>query len=811
MSRSANHYFTGAGASGTANYIEDVFSTFVYTGTGVNRTIDNGISLGYKSTPAQTSVSGRLRDYEGVDYFYNIGANQGTFLGATSANWQAGEWIKVDFITPVSVFTCTYRNSIPQSAGSSWAPSSIELQSSDDDTNWTTRVSYNDQTGSEAINGAVQYIHYTGGVTARYWRMLQATNTRGGSNGYNWGFGSFGMYTGSLGNGGLVWIKGRNAARNHNLIDTERGLKTLYSELSQAQDTSVTSIRAFNDTNSSSLTPSGFTLGTGNSVNFTGDTFASWTFRQQPKFFDIVTYIGNGATNRQIPHSLTSAPGFIVAKSASGVGNWWAGHRSLGFTRTINFDGTTGDSGISIWDGTPTSTTFTVQPNINADGVTYVAYLWAHDAGGFGLSGNDNVVSCGAYTGNGSATGPIINLGYEPQWLLIKETSQSGNSWSLYDSMRGLTVSGPSGHLRPNANDAEDTSSVDVRPTATGFQIISTSTRVNRSGENFIYVAIRRPMKVPTVGTSVFAPVAYTGTGTGSIQTITTNFPVDAYIQSSRQASYNEHLFGSRLTGKEKYLLTNSTGAEVSFGGGNGVNNDVGFASNIGLGISGDLNNPSSPNYSPFITWNFRRAPSFFDEVCYTGNSSNPRTITHNLTVAPEMMIFKNRTNSDDWSVYHAGMPTPTTSVVFLNLTDAVDSGTGRWNSTAPTASVFSLGGINQSANNYVAYLFATCAGVSKVGSYTGTATTLQIDCGFTGGARFVLIKRTDSTGGWFVWDTARGIVSGNDPYLLLNSTAAEVTNTDYIDTYSAGFEISSTAPSAINASGGSFIFLAIA
>ena len=112
---------------------------------------------------------------------------------------------------------------------------------------------------------------------------------------------------------------------------------------------------------------------------------------------------------------------------------------------------------------------------------------------------------------------------------------------------------------------------------------------------------------------------------------------------------------------------------------------------------------------------------------------------------------------------------------------------------------------------SYVAYLFATLAGVSKVGSYTGSGTTKQIDCGFTGGARFVLIKRTDDIGDWYVWDTARGIVSGNDPYLLLNSTAAEVTNTDYIDTYSAGFEISSTAPAAINANGGTFIFLAIA
>jgi hypothetical protein len=85
------------------------------------------------------------------------------------------------------------------------------------------------------------------------------------------------------------------------------------------------------------------------------------------------------------------------------------------------------------------------------------------------------------------------------------------------------------------------------------------------------------------------------------------------------------------------------------------------------------------------------------------------------------------------------------------------------------------------------------------------------INCGFTGGARFVMIKRIDSTGDWYVWDSARGIVAGNDPYLLLNSSAAEVTNTDFIDTLSTGFEISSTAPAAINANGGTFVYLAIA
>jgi len=180
--------------------------------------------------------------------------------------------------------------------------------------------------------------------------------------------------------------------------------------------------------------------------------------------------------------------------------------------------------------------------------------------------------------------------------------------------------------------------------------------------------------------------------------------------------------------------------------------------------------------------------------------------------VVPELMIVKVRDTAYKWIVYSSSLGN--TQFVVLNETTAATTSSITWNDTTPTSSVFTLGTsafVNGSGNTYIAYLFASCPGVSKCFSFTGTGTTKQIDCGFTNGARFVLIKRTDSTGDWYVWDSARGIISGNDPYLLLNSTAAEVTNTDYIDPYSAGFEISSTAPAAINANGGSYIGLAIA
>jgi hypothetical protein len=207
----------------------------------------------------------------------------------------------------------------------------------------------------------------------------------------------------------------------------------------------------------------------------------------------------------------------------------------------------------------------------------------------------------------------------------------------------------------------------------------------------------------------------------------------------------------------------------------------------------------------------FKRAPSFMDVVCYTGTGAN-RTVTHNLTVAPELMITKSRSNTYDWAVYAAGVGN--TSYGLLNDPGQFYVDSSAWNNTSPTSSVFTVGTgtyMNGSGATYVAYLFATCAGVSKVGSYTGTGAAQTINCGFTGGSRFVMIKRTDSTGGWYVWDSARGIIPSNDPYLLLNSTAAQVTGTDYVDTTSVGFDITSTAPADINANGGSYIFLAIA
>lgn len=597
------------------------------------------------------------------------------------------------------------------------------------------------------------------------------------------------------GEGGMVWIKSRSDAYNQWILDTNRGVaKTLFTDLTNAEANLSTGLTAFN--------ANGFSIGDATGLNNNASTFASWTFRKAPKFFDVVTYTGNGVNGRTIAHNLGSVPGMIIVKRTSGLSSWTVYHRSLGASKFLILNDTFGELTASDrWNNTePTSTNFSVgsiQP-VNENGETYVAYLFAHDAGGFGDAGTDNIISCGSYTGNGT-TGNTVTLGYEPQYVLIKRTDTAA-AWILQDVMRGMSHTSLEYLQAQSSAVAENDGVGYVIPTATGFTLNSNAAW-NASGGTYIYMAIRRPMKKPTSGTEVFSPNKWTST-TGS--TITTNFPVDMQIGRWMGGEDNNivqtRLIGLNSTttnGNQPYLITNTTNAEQTVTAGNYGFNNTGFL--VG-------NNNTDNGWSV----NFRRAKGFFDVVCYTGTGS-ATNINHNLGVAPELMIVKNRNTANyQWYVYLSSQGSGKT--INLSEGNAVEN-TSFWNSTNPTSSVFSVSSaahVNGSGNTYVAYLFASLDGVSKVGSYTGNGSSQTINCGFSAGARFVLIKRTDDLGDWVTFDSARGIVSGNDPALYLNSSAAEVTTIDGIDPDNSGFVVNQESTLNLNVNGASYIFLAI-
>ena len=613
------------------------------------------------------------------------------------------------------------------------------------------------------------------------------------------------------GEGGLVWFKNRDYTYDHALFDTERGAtKFLRSNTNNFEVTHTATLTGFNS--------NGFDLGADGSyalVNY-GGSYCSWTFRKAPGFFDVVTWTGDGTDGREIPHSLGSAPGMVIIKRTDSSEHWMVYHRSVttkygSLNNAVNFSATgSGFGGYNMQEvfGNSTSVILPDANNItvarfgpsNASGATYVAYVFAHDDQSFGTNSDEAIIKCGSYTGSGSA-GKFVDIGFEPQLVIIKPVTNSGG-WMIFDNMRGVATGGTDNRLEADVTNFEITNTDTIDFNATGFTLTSTSSNSNTSGNSYAYIAIRRPHKPPTDGDDVLK--LNTRSGTGSNATITgIGFVPDAVLTKTRSGTTANGFLYDRLRGNYKALYPDETFSEGGTTTGYelaGVTQETAdIVQTNGINRSGNT----------FIDYFFRRVPGFFDVVAYTGTGST-RTVSHNLGVAPELIIYKIRSaGGSSWGVDYV------TSNLFgvLNGTGGLSSGI-LWNngvSSTTIGTTYSGAIINQSGATYIAYLFATLPEISKVGSYAGTGNDVDVNCGFSAGARFVLIKRTDSTGDWYVWDTTRGIATGNDPYVLLNSTAAEVTSTDYIDPLNSGFTVTSSAPAALNASGGTYIFLAIA
>ncbi len=615
----------------------------------------------------------------------------------------------------------------------------------------------------------------------------------------------FGPFTGDEGEGGLVWTKQRSGGTNehHWLVDSGRTARfTLSTNLDSAQiDQSQTQGAA-------TFNSAGYQIYNWFYQNDNNEDYVGWTFRKAPKFFDIVTWTGNGTENRQIAHNLGSAPGMILVKGYSLVEDWNIYHRSRGNAKYIQLNGDaneygadTGPGGANLWFSTdPTSTHFTIDDHnrVNKNGDTYVAYLFAHNDGDgdFGPDGNADIIKCGGYTGNNSATGPIINLGFEPQWVFIRHVDANGNSSLIFDNMRGVHTGSADMSLSPNANNDEQNSADSLEFNSTGFQLKRADGSVNGSSKNYIYVAIRRgPLAPPTDATKVFHVQAQSNGDTYSV-----GFPTDMMLHGKRNGSSANAYVGTRLLGDDKYLSTNATNVEASSSG--LWTFDLGNEFDQGATVS-----------NTHVNWHWKRAPGYFDVVAYNGNNNyyTSQNVNHNLGVVPEMIWIKNRDRSASWTVYNKTIGAQ--KKLDLNGNSGASANDSAYfNNTTPTSSVFTVGNsnrVNQANESHIAYLFATVDGVSKVGSYTGDGTAGKvIDCGFSSGARFVLIKKSSDTGGWFIYDTTRGIVSGNDPYLHLDSTNAENDQTDSIDPHSSGFAVNY---SNTNANGQTYIFYAIA
>ena len=284
--------------------------------------------------------------------------------------------------------------------------------------------------------------------------------------------------------GGMTWIKNRGVGVDHTIWDTERtGRYRLESNTTAAQE----------DQGAVVWTPSttGFSIGGDGGTqtfNTSANTYVAWSFKKQAKFFDVVTYTGTGSA-KTIAHNLGVAPGCVIVKSTTNTEDWVVYHRSLGGTYYGKLNATDQFLGpnTTVFNGTDaTDSVFSVGTNSksNGSGQSYVAYLFAHDTADLGL------IKCGSYTGNGSTSGPTITLGWEPQWLLLKNASTGSTGWIIVDAERNLG-SGNDYILQPQSTGVEITNLDYYTPSSTGFQVVTTSDGANTNGDTYIYVAIR--------------------------------------------------------------------------------------------------------------------------------------------------------------------------------------------------------------------------------------------------------------------------------------------------------------------------------
>ena len=327
-------------------------------------------------------------------------------------------------------------------------------------------------------------------------------------------------------------------------------------------------------------------------------------------------------------------------------------------------------------------------------------------------------------------------------------------------------------------------------------------------------------------GNLFFDATTYTGTGAArSIQNAGT-FSPDLVWCKSRSNAFGHSLYDT-LRGATKYISTDATTAEITDAVTVTSFNSDGFSvgSSTGINSNGatyvawqwDAGDTTVTNTSGSISAQVRANPTAgFSVVTYTGTGANA-TVGHGLGVAPRMIIVKSRSLAgQNWHTYHAAIDatSPANFIVVLNGTVAKTTSAASWNNTAPTSSVFSVGtdtSVNNSTSTYVAYCFSEVAGYSKFGNYTGNGST-DGPFVFTGfRPKFVLIKRTDSTGNWFIWDTSRNTFNAVNNQIYPDGSSAEAVQ-DGLDFLSNGFKIRFSSTFADrNASGGTYIYMAFA
>jgi len=581
----------------------------------------------------------------------------------------------------------------------------------------------------------------------------------------------------------FVWIKERAGSGWHNLFDSTRGVgEKLSTNSSNGENFDIQRLSSFD--------ADGFTLGYDGDVNGSGKTFVAWCWKANAGTtssntdgtvtstiqvntkagFSIIKYVGTGVINQSLGHGLNSAPEFYITKNldTSGTG-WFTKQTVIGglFTEmSLNSSG----AGYSVTNTNPPTSSLIYQfdnINLGASGQNYIVYAF-HSVAGFS--------KIGTYTGTGSTSNrPVINTGFEPAFVMIKNYSSSGD-WMIMDNKRD-PINPRSKYMRANTDGNEGNySEFGLYFLSNGFQVgPTTNNNWNTSGDTFFYIAFAADTSPDPTLTDSFNVLRYSGDGGTKSITGSGFLPNYAWLKS-RTTAYSNVIVDS-VRARNNTLITNSTDADNP---GSAFDKDLVSFDTDGFTVGPVQQAYANPAGNQMVSWLWKANPfatiladgtntsniinsvnlaAGYSITTFTGDSTGTGTVPHGLGAAPEVVWVKARSFSDSWFVYHKDLGNGSNAEEYalrLNTTAAEQSLTGFWNNTAPSATNVTLGNGILVAATYVMYAFKSITGFSHFGTYTGNGTTLSVTgLGFSPDC--VIIKASTLIEVWSIFDSSRG------------------------------------------------------
>ncbi len=286
----------------------------------------------------------------------------------------------------------------------------------------------------------------------------------------------------------FLWHKRLNGSQSHKLIDSSRGVtKVVASDANSAEAT---------EAGLDSFQSDGIRVDDADNTNDSGANYVAWcwkgnngttatnengsidtTVQVAPEgHMSVATLTATGSA-ATYGHGLSGAPGFVTIKRRNGTDAWYTWMSGMGGTQYAKLDTTDAvATNSAVYTALPTSTLVNGGTTFGAG--TYVMYCFRSVRG---------VCQIGTYVGNGDADGPMLNVGFESRWIIIKSSGTGG--WICFDTARD-TAQPLTKYFSMDDSAAETTSGLTIDALATGWKIKDTNSLLNSSGTTYHYITM---------------------------------------------------------------------------------------------------------------------------------------------------------------------------------------------------------------------------------------------------------------------------------------------------------------------------------